>query len=104
MTNIRAIAMQHVGRLVVVHCKNVVHRGVLHHVDEHGMYLRVHQPVQTVSSQGQGKAELLGDVRGTQRDISAVFFPLLFIPFLAALAIAPWAYGGYYGGYGPGYW
>ncbi|MFB5190067.1 hypothetical protein [Alicyclobacillus fastidiosus] len=90
MSNIRALAMQHVGRPVIVHSTYGVHRGILHHVDDHGMYLQTTGAYRPVSASQEASAQTLGSLKGLDVDAQEVFWPLFFIPFAAALALSPW--------------
>ncbi|GEO26886.1 hypothetical protein AAC03nite_26710 [Alicyclobacillus acidoterrestris] len=101
MANIRALAMKHIGRPVVVHSVYGVHRGILHHVDQNGMYLRLYQGGgRTVSASEKLSVKTLDSAGGKNVDAEEVFWPLFFIPFAAALALSPWVWGW---GWGP-YW
>ncbi|WAH43683.1 hypothetical protein NZD89_10025 [Alicyclobacillus fastidiosus] len=90
MSNIRALAMQHVGRPVIVHSTYGVHRGILHHVDNNGMYLQMYGANRTVSASQEASAQTLGSLKGAGVEAEEVFWPLFFIPFVAAFALSAW--------------
>lgn len=96
MANIRSLAQQHIGRPVIVHSSYGVHRGILHHIDNNGMYLQL---------QGGGRRLAVGEanldvqiLENAQGDVDAevAFWPFFFIPWLAAWALYP--------GWGPYWW
>lgn len=93
VTNIRSLAHQHIGRPVVVHSRYGVHRGILHHVDENGMYLQLHRGNQLASLAEDVTIQTLNCVGSSQVDATEVFFPFFFIPFAAAFALSPWYWG-----------
>ncbi|WP_067624327.1 hypothetical protein [Alicyclobacillus acidiphilus] len=96
MANIRALAQQHIGRPVIVHSAYGVHRGILHHVDHNGMYLQLHRGgTRPASGSTEVNAQILSNASGDV-DAQEVFWPLFFIPWLAAWALYPW--------WGPYWW
>ncbi|WAH38478.1 hypothetical protein [Alicyclobacillus dauci] len=98
MANIRALAHQHMGRPVIVHSRYGIHRGILHHVDDNGMYLRLYRGRggALVSTSEQASVQPLSEAGSDKLDAQEVFWPLFFIPFAVALALAPWWYGPYW--------
>jgi hypothetical protein len=102
--HIQRLCQQHIGRAVTVHSRYGVHHGVLHHIDQNGMYLQLMQQRggQMVAGEANVEAVTL-DEMSSSLDAKQVFFPFFFIPFAAALALSPLWWGGYgYGGYGYG--
>lgn len=96
MTSIRALAQQHIGRHVVVHSRYGVHYGLLHHVDNNGMYLQLHQGRHISADASTGvNGQVLTELGSNKLDAENVFWPFFFIPFAAAYALYPW-WGGYY--------
>ncbi|MFD1677709.1 hypothetical protein [Alicyclobacillus fodiniaquatilis] len=93
--SIRSLAHQHIGRPVVVRSRYGVHRGILHHVDDNGMYLRLANGNQLTSAAQQATVQTLGEAGG-ELDAEHVFWPLFFIPWAFALALSPWYYGPYW--------
>lgn len=90
MSSMRNMAMQNVGRRVVVHSQYGLHSGVLHHVDGRGMYLSGARAMQVSGQKGTDYVPLT-DSENTL-DTTEVFWPLFFIPWLAAWALWPWGY------------
>lgn len=96
MTNIRALASRHVGRPVIVHSAYGVHRGILHHIDNNGMYLQLNQGGTRMASAGDElDIDTLDRLRQETLEANEVFWPFFFIPFAAAFALSPWWYGPY---------
>lgn len=93
MANIRLLAHQHIGRPVIVHSHYGTHRGILHHVDENGMYLQLHRGNQLATGSNQAFVQTLAEVGPLEVDAEEVFFPFFFIPFAAAFALSPWYWG-----------
>lgn len=94
---------QHIGRPVRIDCHDGArHFGIIRHVKREGIYVQRLPYGGAVSAQadelmvdhadGDGQPAVEGET---------VFFPLLFLPLLALAAVAPFAWGGGYGGY---YW
>lgn len=98
MTNIRALANQHIGRPVIVHSSYGVHRGILHHCDNNGMYLQLNPNGRygVASGDSSPAIETLNDASSSDLDAQQVFWPFFFIPFAAAFALSPW--------WGPYWW
>jgi hypothetical protein len=94
MASIRAIALQNIGRRVVVHSRYGVHDGILQHCDDNGMYLRLMRGGAGVVSGSKMEAKDVSTLDAMQQDeqMGEVFFPLFFIPWLAASALYPWGY------------
>ncbi len=91
MASIRTLAMQYIGRPVVVHSHYGVHYGVLHHCDDNGLYL-VQSRVGLASTEDlETNGVPLCDIP-TDNQINQVFFPFFFLPWLALAAIGPWGY------------
>ncbi|MBL0387118.1 hypothetical protein JJB07_10690 [Tumebacillus sp. ITR2] len=89
---------KHIGRHVCLTCHDGTrHYGVLHSVTHDGVYLQ-RQPYSGVA--GRTDELTVQHADGHQPiEGEAVFFPLLFLPFVAlatAAAFSPWGYGGYY--------
>lgn len=77
------------GHHVSVHAHGRVYTGVLHSVTPDGIYL-AHQPVSVVSGGTEPeRATLLPLAKGETEDAELVFWPLLFLPFLAIAALSP---------------
>ncbi|KEO81171.1 hypothetical protein [Tumebacillus flagellatus] len=94
---------KHIGRHVCLTCHDGTrHYGVLHSVTRDGVYLR-RAPYGGAS--GRADELTVHHADGDQQvDGETVFWPLLFLPFVALAAFSPWYWGGYgYGGYGY-YW
>lgn len=94
---IQQMAQQHIGRAVTVHTRYGVHHGILHHIDQNGMYLRLF-PQNGGQMGGQmmvGEENLDAatlDQLSNDGDTTEAFFPFFFIPFAAAMAFSPYAY------------
>ena len=98
MANLRALAMQHIGRPVVVHTAYGVHRGILHHIDDRGLYLQMYrQGGRLAAASDEVNARTL-DQGATELDVQSAWWiwPFFFIPWAAAWALAPW--------WGPYWW
>lgn len=99
-------ARRYLGKPVVCQCHDGRrHVGVVRRVTPEGIYLQQGGAGQ-VSAESDAATFTHADQAG---DLQAetVFWPLLFLPFLALAALTPWGYGygGYgYGGYGGYYW
>lgn len=91
MSSIQRIANQHIGRQVVVHSRYGYHTGVLHHVDDNGMYLYRARAINMASGEQDAAAGLLQD--GQQSlDVEEAWAPFFFIPWLWAWAVWPGAW------------
>ncbi|MDI9259412.1 hypothetical protein [Alicyclobacillus sendaiensis] len=95
MADLRAVARNYIGRPVVVHTHNGVHRGILHHVDDRGMYLRVYRPDARVTAfDGESDVRTLDQLpQSLDAETAWWLWPLIFIPWAVALALAPWWWG-----------
>jgi hypothetical protein len=89
--NVRMMAMRHIGRPVVIHSTYGVHYGVLHHVDDNGIYLHRTQTGQMVSGSSNPDVVCL-DQLSQESNAEQVFFPFFFLPWLALGAVGPWGY------------
>lgn len=89
MTSIRNTALRCIGRPVCVHSRQGIHYGVLHHVDENGIYLRQTRAgtVAWESTPGDRAAE-----EPTQDEITLAWFPFLFLPWIALWGLYPWGW------------
>jgi hypothetical protein len=94
MASIRALAMQNIGRRVIVHSTYGIHDGILHHCDDNGMYLQLMRGRAGVVSKLGTEANGIITLDGIPADeqVSEVFWPFFFIPWLAAGALYPWGY------------
>ncbi|WP_245629622.1 LSm family protein [Alicyclobacillus sendaiensis] len=97
MADLRAVARNYIGRPVVVHTHNGVHYGILHHVDDRGMYLRVYRPGARVTGfDGESDVRTLDQLpQSLDAETAWWIWPLIFIPWAVAvaLALAPWWWG-----------
>lgn len=84
-----------VGQRVVVHAYGRAHHGVLHSVTPEGVYLNqtpMARPVNAGDEEGINAVLAPFDpVDGVEAE--SVFWPLLFLPFLAIAALAPFYWG-----------
>lgn len=94
MASVRAIAMQNIGRRVIVHSTYGIHDGILHHCDDHGMYLQLMRGGARVVSGSKVAGNNVTTLDGAANDdkVSEAFWPFFFIPWLAAAALYPWGY------------
>lgn len=97
---IQHLAHQHVGCAVTVHTRYGVHHGILHHIDQNGMYLRLFpqhggyggQMDGTMMTGEENVDAVILSQDADAGDLTGVFFPFFFIPFAAALAFSPYRY------------
>ena len=79
-----------VGQHVCVHAHGRLHRGILQHVTQDGIYVN---PSGAVAAAGDGaRADFVYPLAGAQDtpDAAHVWFPFLFFPWLAIAALGPW--------------
>ncbi len=82
-----------VGQPVHVHAYDRVHHGVLHSLTADGIYLRPMNGAGMAShdTTGMSTPDLIQTpLSGQSVDAEQVFWPLLFLPFLAIWALGPW--------------
>lgn len=83
----RARAMM--GQHVSVHAHGRIYTGVLHSVTPDGIYL-ARNPVSIASGEAEsGQIALVPLAKGETEAVEPVFWPLLFLPFLAIAALFP---------------
>lgn len=91
--SIRQQALMCVGRPVVVHTQDGSHYGVLHHVDDSGLYLRRTGQPGLASLQADTAVDCnLLPTSPDEADAQEAWFPFLFIPWLLAAAVYPWGW------------
>ncbi len=87
-----------VGQHVYVHAYGRVHHGLLHQVTPEGLYLQRMDGAHTASVPGTPQADnrILVDLLplaiapDENTEPEQVWFPLLFLPWLAIAAVGPW--------------
>lgn len=90
----RAHVQPYIGQPIVVHThEGTVHRGVLHSVNNNGIYIR---PMRGRTGLAGGTAseltpEVLGDL-DADSDVTEAWLPFFFIPWLAMAAFYPWGW------------
>jgi len=98
-------ARRYLGKAVRCHCRDgAVHHGIVRNVTQDGIYLQPLHGGRSVSTEGPEPDGFTTADRPAAVEGEEVYFPLLFLPFLALAALSPLAYGGYGYGYGYGYY
>jgi hypothetical protein len=88
-------ASQYIGRPVCAHCYGRKYYGVLQRVTNQGIYMQQMGGAAVNGSKEEASISTADRPEGV--DAENVFFPLLFLPFLALTALTPWwGWGGYW--------
>ncbi|QSO46052.1 hypothetical protein [Alicyclobacillus mengziensis] len=90
----RSYVEPYIGQRVVVRTHDgVTHHGILHAINNNGMYLR---PIRGQAGLAQGTADsspqLLDHKGSEQGDIEQAWWPFFFLPWLAVAAFWPWGW------------